>query len=274
MSNVWDQMIDLFTCASLRKPPTDARPPIRTSSEIQIVKAALDSPVSELQAALAPTSISDLHATRFLQVNGGDVLKAADQYREMLAWRERERLDEPEPTLPPELQAALDQYYRPSVLDGLDVAGRPVMVVSMGIVDLPALKDAGVTMEMLARRHARTMDALQQRIDSMEDPMKGHLLIIDIGGGSAWKFMRALPLFKQIHRIGDTYYPETLGKMLLLRAPTAAGWVMAQVRGFLDKPTQEKMVFTYGNHVPILAEHLPPSTHVPDYLPIGPWPTA
>ena len=230
--------------------------------------------IAQLQRALLPTPISELDAKRFLLVNKGDATKAAAQYQAMLAWRKREGIDEPEPNLSPTVQAALDKYYRPSVLDGPDFAGRPVMVVSMGVVDFSALKQAGVTTEILSRRHGRTMDALQRRIDAMEDPMKGHLLIIDIGGGSALKFMHALPLFKEIHRVGDTYFPETLGKMVLLRAPTAAGWLMAQVRGFLDKPTQEKMVFTYGDHAPILAEHLPSTTHVPAHLPIGPWPKA
>lgn len=164
-----------------------------------------------LRSRLAPVKITDLSARRFMKAAKDDVELAATNYKAMLEWRGRSGVDRPLPSLPKAAAASLDAFYRPRILDGLDLEGRPVLYNNFGAVDWPEMQEAGVTLEMVARRHATTMEMLMARIDSTADPMKGHLLMIDVGDASAWKFLRALDLWKTVTAIGDTYYPESLG---------------------------------------------------------------
>jgi len=233
--------------------------------------ATHEGPIKELLEQLAPLQVPTLHAERFLLTCKGDVGAAAKAYREMLEWRAREGLDRPD-DYPASVQAALDAGYSPIVLDGVDVEGRPVMVNTMGSTDLNALAAKGVTLEMLAKQHARAMDALQRRIDAAADPRKGHLLIIDIGDASVLGFTRSLHFCKLVFGIGDKYFPETLGKLCIVRAPTVGGWVFATIRGFLDQDTQDKMEFTSGDPDTVLRKLLAPETTLPAKSTIGPWP--
>ena len=233
--------------------------------------ATHEGPINELLKQLAPLQVPALHAERFLLANKGDVSAAANAYREMVEWRAREGLDRPD-DYPASVQAALDAGYQPIVLDGVDIEGRPVMVNTMGSTDLNALAAQGVTLEMLAKQHARAMDALQQRIDAAADPHKGHLLIIDIGDASVLGFTRSLHFCKLIFGIGDKYFPETLGKLCIVRAPTVGGWVFATIRGFLDQNTQDKMEFTSGAPDTVLRKLLAAETTIPATSTIGPWP--
>jgi hypothetical protein len=51
------------------------------------------------------------------------------------------------------------------------------------------LKKHGVTLPMLVRRHAKAMELLVQHVREAPDPLAGSLLIFDLSGCSASKFL-------------------------------------------------------------------------------------
>ena len=239
------------------------------------IRAAWAIPGNQLRLAVEPNAISDEHVVRFLVANRGNVPKAAQQYRDYLAWRRQERIDavRTEGPCAPEVEAALEAGFNPQLLDGLDARGRPVMVISIDGLDTPALRKLGVTIPILIRRHVKVMEALERRIDAAPDPFAGHLLILDIGGSTLGKFLGAWSLWREFARIGQQFYPECLGALCIVRGSGAAGWCVDKVKRVLHYETQQKMQLYFGEDAtPALRDHLPPTTKLPPGSPLGAWP--
>ena len=131
--------------------------------------------VHELRELLLPVTADELTCIRFLRANDGHVKKAAKQYTAFLAWREREGIDGilDEPSQQPEIEHELSRCSM-RLLDGLDLKGRPVMAAALGNIDMHELKKTGISLEVLARRHARAMEQLVQRVAAAADPHAGH----------------------------------------------------------------------------------------------------
>ena len=227
--------------------------------------------VLALRKELAPIEIALHPALRFLKKAKGDVGKAAKLYREMLEWRKQEQLDE-EVILSDAQRLALDTYYCPYVLEGTDLLGRPVMLTTMGALEIKPLEEAGVTERMMRRQHAKSMDKLIALIDASANPELGHLLIIDIGTATVSKFWATQHILRDVHQIGDTYFPETLGKIVIVRASPLVNTVMHAVNAFLDEDTRAKIEFASGDPDETLRGLLPPTTRIPADSGIGPWP--
>lgn len=242
-------------------------------------RSVLRESVQQLRELLGPTcEIGEERAVRFIAANKGNIDKAARQYRDFLDWRARERVDDVlhEAPYPSKVQEVLDRGYDPVLLDGYDLHGRPVMLIRVGGLDVPALRNLGVTTAMLVRRHIKAMEELERAIDSSPDPYGGgHLLLLDIGGCTVGKFLYAYAFWREIARIGQHFYPECLGGLAIIRAAGAAAWAVGKVKSVLDPETSAKIQMYYGEQtLSALRAHLPQSTRLPisASAELGPWP--
>lgn len=73
------------------------------------------------------------------------------------------------------------------------------------------------------------------------------LLILDLHGCSISKFLRATQMWREVNRIGQAFYPELLGHLLMVRGPPAAAWAVAQAKRWLDPETRAKLELSSGN---------------------------
>ena len=64
------------------------------------------------------------------------------------------------------------------------------------------------------------METLVQRLDTTRWPLAGHLLIVDLHGCTAVQLCRLAPYLRQLYRLMRTFYPELIGRLLVLRAPS------------------------------------------------------
>ena len=231
------------------------------------------SAVKELQLMLAPLPADELTCRRFIRANKGDIKGAAKQYRGFLAWREKERVDEvlTEPLHAPDLEAEL-KCVGMQPLDGRDLAGRPVVVVALGLMDMYLLKKRGVTQEMLVRRHVKAMEMLVQRLREAPNPLAGCLLILDLAGCTASKFLSAWGYIREIAPICQHHYPELLSKMYFVHGSFFFKWGIDKVKLLLDPATRDKMELMCGDVIPLLRANLPLSTALPPELGIATWP--
>ena len=229
--------------------------------------------VKELQVMLAPLPADELTCRRFIRANKGDIKGAAKQYRGFLAWREKERVDEvlKEPLHAPDIEAEL-QCVGMRPLDGRDLAGRPVVVVALGLMDMYLLKKRGVTQEMLVRRHVKAMEMLVQRLREAPNPLAGCLLILDLAGCTASKFLSAWGYIREIAPICQHHYPELLSKMYFVHGSFFFKWGIDKVKLLLDPATRDKMELMCGDVIPLLRANLPLSTALPPELGIASWP--
>ena len=208
--------------------------------------------VQQLREVLGRTcEISEERAVRFISANKGNIDKAARQYRDFLDWRARERVDDVlrEAPYPSNVQEVLNRGYDPVLLDGYDLQGRPVMLIRVGGLDVPVLRNFGVTTAMLVRRHIKAMEELERAIDASPDPYGGgHLLLLDIGGCTVGKFLYAYAVWRDV-RIGAVL-PECLGGLAIIRAAGAAAWAVGKVKSVLDPETSAKIQMYYGEQTP------------------------
>ena len=141
----------------------------------------------------------------------------------------------------PAVEEVLDRAFCPKVLKGMDKRGRPILYCKMGTIDLPALLAEGVTMDQLVRRHLRSVEALQKKVEAARDPLQGHLSIVDIATCTPKKFLSGWRFWLQQAKIGQNYYPELLGGTAVIRGPAAAEWAVRMIKKVMDKKTADKI---------------------------------
>lgn len=123
-----------------------------SSAEAEAVDSHTDPPHSSVSLAvrlmreqLAPHYTPTVEeAERFLAAKQGDTISAAKTYRDFMAWRRHEHIDEVlhEPPLAERMESILRLRYNPMVLNGDDRAGRPVLYIHFGKVDVPVMVSA------------------------------------------------------------------------------------------------------------------------------------
>lgn len=199
----------------------------------------------ELRSAIAPTEVDPVTALRFLRARSLDVAKSKAMLEAYLAWREAEQVDDVlREVFDPEIEAVLAEHFAPRLLRGRDKLDRPVLYCALGGVDVPALAKKGVTVEMLIRRYTRAVEEVRLAVEAADDPLGGHLLIQDLRGCTATKFMRSLQFWRQQAHMAQNYYPEMLGKTCVVRGPPAAAWAVSMIKKFLDRKTADKIELT------------------------------
>ena len=223
--------------------------------------------VAEMREQFAPMELDTFTCIRFLRANDLHVKKAAKQLRVAMAWREREAIDDvvKEAAHSGEIEAELDLVAM-RLIDGKDLLGRPVMVAALGNVDMHHLKKKGITLPMMIRRHARAMEALVERLRTAQEPLGGHLLILDLAGCTLFKFFSAWAYIREIAHMGQQYYPELLGKMCFVRGPERAFWAIDKVKLLLNQETRNKIELSVGDVLPLLHANLPLQTALPAFV--------
>jgi hypothetical protein len=217
-------------------------------------------------AALAPLTTDGLTATRFLRAKGFDAREAAAFYRAYQEWRAAERVDSVllEPSLPFEQEAALRAAFSPRLLDGVDLLERPVVFFAVHDVDLTALSVAGVREEDLLRRYVRTMEQMRLAVERSHHPLRGHLAIYDVRQVSILSLFRTLSFWLRIGKCVEANYPETLGHMCIVGAPSGSEWMLERLRSFMAPTAAAKVRMHSGDPCSALLGLLPPDLVPPD----------
>ena len=177
-----------------------------------VTKTALkeSAAVAEMRASVGgevAACLSDLTALRFLRARSLNVRKAVKMYTEYLAWRRREQIDAilDEPPHAPEHELVMSECFSPRMLRSLDTKGRPILFLSIGKVDMPALKRHGVTLEMVMRRYVRELERVQGAVEAAPHPERGQLALTDIGGCTPRTFLANLKMLIEVAHVGSAY---------------------------------------------------------------------
>ncbi|KAL1522570.1 hypothetical protein AB1Y20_017555 [Prymnesium parvum] len=259
---------------SVGPPPVEGDPSKRIAptakersaiEEMRAVVGAVTRPEEQHACGLVP--LDDLTALRFLRARNCNVKKAAKQYIDYRVWYVKEKVadifDEP---CDPAIDSALDEMYCPQLLPGYDFKQRPIVLQQLGRLDFKALEKRGVTLAHISRRHIRELERLQKAIERSPWPERGHLSLTDVKGASVANFMRGWRVWKEMARIGQNYYPELLGALCLIRAPSVATWAVNQSKKtFIDADTGSKIELHSGDCIKAL-EKLMASELIPAEL--------
>lgn len=212
---------------------------------------------------------SDQDLLRFLRARSFDVSKASAMYEAMLKWRKDIGADTIKELFRfPERKAAKEMY--PHFHHKTDRLGRPVYVERYGQLHLEDLLKI-TTLDRLLLYHVKEWEIL---IDwkfpacskAAGRPISQSLTILDLKGVTMKHINKQVRQFIQkITRIDQDYYPEHLGRMLIINAPSSFKTMWQLVKPWLDKQTQKKIEVHGSNFTSKLLE-LVDRENLPEFL--------
>jgi CRAL/TRIO domain len=131
----------------------------------------------------------------------------------------------------------------------VDRIGRPVLINRHYNLDANKLYEC-TTNERILKAHIRYLEKMMHYRLPACSAAKGEyvgqiLLVLDCEGYPYLQFHRISSLIQKITRFSSDYYPETLGKIIIINAPWFFAKVWKLCEHFFDAGTQDK-ISIYG----------------------------
>jgi len=190
-----------------------------------------------------PRDDNDADCLRFLRARQYDVTKSVEMYNNYVKWRLENNIDAvlEEGVLVPR-EKWLYSYH------GKDKQGRPIFVEKTGHVDIKQLVEKDkFTIAQAIRGHIRQQEFMYKLYEKNTHE-EGRLVengftILDLENASIFKHLNgyARQFFGDMASVGQNYYPERMGKMIVVNAPRAFPMAWNFIKGFLDVNTQNKI---------------------------------
>jgi len=191
----------------------------------------------------------------------GSNQKAFEQYKKTSIWRKStiESRGDFYSSAP-----VLEEYFGTRSLlafHGVDKVGRPILIERMGHINYDAmLRD--LPEEKLLERHIWQNEEMNRRMRHMAKKTNTDIhqvvMIMDLKDFKIQVTNQKLSMFKAILSIDSTYYPETLGQVFIVNAPSMFGSVWSIVSYFLDKKTKDKIRFLNASQFDAMLEFIDP----------------
>ncbi|XP_022092458.1 SEC14-like protein 1 isoform X2 [Acanthaster planci] len=212
----------------------------------------------------------DMHLLRFLRARDFNTEKAHEMITESLAWRKQHQVDKILSTWePPEI---LTRFFAGG-WHHYDSEGRPLYIVRLGQMDVKGLiKAAG---EEAILRHVLSINEEGLRRTEEATKKAGHPIsswtcLVDCEGLSMRHLWRpGVKALLRMIEVVEANYPETMGKLLIVRAPRVFPVIWTLVSPFIDENTRQKFLIyggkNYMESIGGLPEHID-SNFIPDFL--------
>ncbi|KAJ7505340.1 CRAL TRIO domain-containing protein [Mycena galericulata] len=143
----------------------------------------------------------------------------------------------------PEREAVFDCW--PLYFHKVDKKGRPLNVHTFGGVDFPKLyktctperhwHSVIVNAECLPREVLPASSRLAGK------PIGTVFVIVDLKGFSLAKFWQMKSLARSSFQISQDYFPETMGQLAIVNAPSSFTFIWSMIKPWLSKETAEKV---------------------------------
>lgn len=224
--------------------------------------------IKELRGSSIP---SDSTLLRFLRATEFSVDKARDMLTHSLHWRKKHQIDK-----------LLDEYEIPQVIKDyfpggwhhFDKDGRPLYILRLGQMDVKGLlKSVGEDELLLLALHIceEGLLLMEEATTACGQPISQWSLLIDLEGLNMRHLWRpGIKALLRIIEIVETNYPETMGRVLIMRAPRCFPILWTLISTFINENTRKKFIFFCGNDYQeqgpgSLSEYIDPE-FIPDFL--------
>lgn len=144
----------------------------------------------------------------------------------------------------------VNQFY-PMWYHKHDLQYRPVYIEKTGKIDLDSLQLI-TTMDKMIRFHVCVIEGKQVELLQDMSNRAGRTInqlcsILDLDGVSLKKMTSNVVInyLQEISRIDQLAYPELLGKMMIINAPSTFSMAWRLIRGFIDERTATKVCYKY-----------------------------
>ncbi|KAM4635686.1 SEC14-like protein 1 [Polymixia lowei] len=190
----------------------------------------------------------DQHVLRFLRARDFHLDKAREILCQSLTWRKQHQVD-----------FLLDSWERPQLLEDYytggwhhhDRDGRPLYVLRLGQMDTKGLVRA-LGEEALLRQvlsiNEEGLRRCEENTRVFGRPISCWTCLVDLEGLNMRHLWRpGVKALLRIIEVVEANYPETLGRLLILRAPRVFPVLWTLVSPFIDENTRKKFLIYAGN---------------------------
>ncbi|XP_041719540.1 SEC14-like protein 1 isoform X1 [Coregonus clupeaformis] len=190
----------------------------------------------------------DQHVLRFLRARDFNLEKAREILCQSLTWRKQHQVD-----------FLLDSWERPQLLHDYytggwhhhDRDGRPLYILRLGQMDTKGLVRALGEESLLRQVLSINEEGLRRCEENTRvfgRPISCWTCLVDLEGLNMRHLWRpGVKALLRIIEVVEANYPETLGRLLILRAPRVFPVLWTLVSPFIDENTRKKFLVYAGN---------------------------
>ncbi|XP_054372491.1 SEC14-like protein 5 isoform X2 [Molothrus ater] len=191
----------------------------------------------------------DEHILRFLRARDFNIDKAREMLCQSLAWRKQYQVDLILQSWRP--PALLQEYYTGG-WHYQDKDGRPLYILRLGQMDTKGLVKA-LGEESLLRHVLSINEEGQKRCEENTNifgrPITSWTCLVDLEGLNMRHLWRpGVKALLRIIEVVEDNYPETLGRLLIVRAPRVFPVLWTLVSPFINENTRQKFLIYSGNN--------------------------
>lgn len=190
----------------------------------------------------------DAHILRFLRARQFNIEKAREMLVHSLAWRKLHNIDHLLNNYQP---SAVIQKYYPGGWHFSDKDGRPMYILRLGQMDVKGLMKAVGEEAVLKHVIAVNEEGVHRAATATEQlgyPVSGCTCIMDLENLSMRHLWRpGIRALLRIIEMVQANYPETMGRLLIVRAPRVFPVLWTLVSPFIDENTRTKFMIFGGN---------------------------
>jgi len=210
---------------------------------------------------------------RFLRARRFDLVQAKKMFRDCQQWRKAvegvgidELYSRIDPFDYPEREAIFGCW--PMWYHKTDKQGRPLNIQIFGNVDLNKLYNHCTPQQhwqtLIVNAESLSREILPAAGRKAGKEVEGALFILDLQDFGLSKFWQMKSLIRDSFQISQDYYPEMMGKLAVINAPSTFTTIWSVVKAWLAKETAEKVEILGSNYKDVLldlvdAENLPSS---------------
>lgn len=191
---------------------------------------------------------NDAHLLRFLRARDFNLDKSYEMLCESLAWRRHHNIDKiHEIWQPPD---PLLNYYCGG-WHNTDKEGRPLYILRLGSMDVKGLLKAVGEDGFLKHVVSINEEGLKMTEGLTKNtghPVSSWTCVCDLEGLSMRHLWRpGIKALLKVIEVVECNYPETMGRLLIVRAPRVFGVLWTLVSPFIDENTRNKFLIYGGN---------------------------
>ncbi|XP_054445528.1 SEC14-like protein 5 [Pteronotus mesoamericanus] len=191
----------------------------------------------------------DQHILRFLRARDFHLDKAREMLCQSLSWRKQHQVDLLLQTWHP--PALLEEFYAGG-WHYQDIDGRPLYILRLGHMDTKGLMKA-VGEEALLQHILSVNEEGQKRCEGNTKqfgrPISSWTCLVDLEGLNMRHLWRpGVKALLRIIEVVEDNYPETLGRLLIVRAPRVFPVLWTLISPFINENTRQKFLIYSGSN--------------------------
>ncbi|XP_020605467.1 SEC14-like protein 1 isoform X2 [Orbicella faveolata] len=191
---------------------------------------------------------NDAHLLRFLRARDFNLDKVYEMLCESLAWRRHHNIDNIREIWHP--PGPLLNYYCGG-WHNTDKEGRPLYILRLGSMDVKGLlKAVGEDgfLKHVVSINEEGLKMTEELTKKTGHPISSWTCLCDLEGLSMRHLWRpGIKALLKVIEVVECNYPETMGRLLIVRAPRIFGVLWTLVSPFIDENTRNKFLIYGGN---------------------------